>query len=513
LAKAGTADRKLADEKGLYLLVTTNGSKLWRLKYRLNGKEKKLALGSYPDVGLKDAHDRRDIARKAAEAGSDPAAAKREARIARHFAAANTFGAIAEEYIAKLEAEKRAAVTVAKTKWLLGKLSPSLGTRPIAEITPHELLAVLKATERAGHLETARRLRSFSSRVLRYAVVTARATVDPAQPLLGALVAPTAKHHSAIIDPVAFGGLLRAIEASSGQPVTTLALRFTAHVFQRPGEVRQAEWSEIDFDKAIWTIPAARMKQRQAHRVPLSVHAIAVLREAQGLSGDGRYVFPKLGSPLKPMCGNAINQALRRMGYGMGQRTDARSSVGTERPLVPLHRHGPELRWRLCGGRACPSWLGDHRADARHLQARIRRGGSALFYPHSFRDMLVRHAMALNLPPEARKAWSQNLGHSDVLTTFTRYGSVPSNRQGELIRALTSPDTTDATDKALAAQLAAMINAHRRAVCQRLYRGRADRVGRTTTPKRPGCLSWKPPPKLGVHHLMPIESMSMCTGL
>ena len=321
LTKAGTADRKLADEKGLYLLVTTNGSKLWRLKYRLNGKEKKLALGSYPDVGLKEARDRRNTARKAAEAGSDPAAAKREARIARHFAAANTFGAIAEEYIAKLEAEKKAPVTVAKTRWLLGKLSPSLGTRPIAEITPHELLAVLKATERAGHLETARRLRSFSSRVFRYAVVTARATVDPAQPLLGALVAPTAKHHSAIIDPVAFGGLLRAIEAYSGQPVTTLALRFTAHVFQRPGEVRQAEWSEIDFDKAIWTIPAARMKQRQAHRVPLSVQAIAVLREAQGLSGDGRYVFPKLGSPLKPMCENAINQALRRMGYGKDDMT------------------------------------------------------------------------------------------------------------------------------------------------------------------------------------------------
>lgn len=321
LAKAGNVDRKITDEKGLYLLVTTGGSKLWRFKYRLNGKEKKLSLGSYPDVGLKEARERRDTARKTAEAGNDPAAAKRDARIAKQFAAANTFGAIADEYIAKLEAEKKAAVTVAKTRWLLSKLSPSLGTRPIAEITPHELLAVLKATERAGHLETARRLRSFSSRVFRYAVVTARATVDPAQPLQGALVAPIAKHHAAIIDPAAFGGLLRAIEAYSGQPVTTLALRFTSHVFQRPGEVRQAEWCEIDFEKAIWTIPAARMKQRQAHRVPLSGQAVAVLREAQGLSGDGRYVFPKLGSPLKPMCENAINGALRRMGYGKDDMT------------------------------------------------------------------------------------------------------------------------------------------------------------------------------------------------
>jgi integrase len=320
-AKAGDADRKIADDKGLYLLVTASGSKLWRLKYRIDGKEKKLSLGSYPEVGLKEARDRRDAGRKAAEAGSDPAAAKREARIARQFAAGNTFGAIAEEYILKLEAEQRAAITIAKTRWLMSKLSPSLGKRPITEITPHELLAVLRASERKGHRETARRMRSFASRVFRYAVITARATVDPAQPLQGALVAPTVTHHAAIIEPVAFGGLLRAIEVYSGQPVTTLALRLSAHVFQRPGEIRQAEWSEIDFDKAVWTIPAARMKQRQAHRVPLSAQAIAILREAQALSGGGRYVFPKLGSLLKPMCENAINQALRRMGYGKDDMT------------------------------------------------------------------------------------------------------------------------------------------------------------------------------------------------
>lgn len=320
-AKPGDVDRKLADEKGLYLLVTAGGSKLWRLKYRIDGKEKKLALGSYPEVGLKEARARRDAARTAAEAGSDPAAAKREARIARQFSAANTFGAIAEEYIVKLEAENKADVTLAKTRWLLSKFSPSLGKRPIAEITPHELLAVLRAAERKGHRETARRLRSFASRVFRYAVITARASADPAQPLQGALVAPTVTHHAAIIDPVAFGGLLRSIDSYSGQPVTTLALRFTAHVFQRPGEVRKAEWSEIDFDKAVWTIPAARMKQRQAHRVPLSSQAVAALREVQALSGDGRYVFPKLGSPLKPMCENAINGALRRMGYGKDDMT------------------------------------------------------------------------------------------------------------------------------------------------------------------------------------------------
>ena len=321
LAKAGGSDRKLADGKGLYLLVTATGSKLWRLKYRIDGKEKKLALGSYPEVGLKQARARRDAARQSAQAGNDPSIAKREDRIAKRIAAANTFAGIADEYIAKLEAEGKAPVTIAKTRWLLTKMSPALGTRPIAEISPHELLAVLKKVERSGQRETARRLRSFSSRVFRYAVATARATVDPAQPLQGALVSPIAKHHAAITDPIAFGQLLRSIETYSGQPVTKLALRFTPHVYQRPGEVRKAEWSEINFDKALWTIPAERMKQRQPHRVPLSEQALEILREAAELSGGGRYIFPKFGSPLKPMCENAVNGALRRLGYGPDDMT------------------------------------------------------------------------------------------------------------------------------------------------------------------------------------------------
>lgn len=315
-ATAGTKDRKLADDKGLYLLVTAGGSKLWRFKFRIDGKEKKLALGAYPDVSLKDARAARDLARKSVQAGGDPAATKREERATKRTAAGNTFGGIAGEYIAKLEAESKADVTIAKAYWLLSKLSPALSTRPITEITPAELLAVLRKSEKAGQRETARRLRSFASRVFRYAVATARASTDPAQPLAGALIAPKAKHHSAITDPIQFGALLRSIDEYSGQPVTKLALRFSALVYQRPGEVRQAEWSEIDLDDAVWTIPASRMKQRQPHRVPLSRQAIAILREAEALSGGGRFVFPKLGSALKPMCENAVNGALRRMGYG-----------------------------------------------------------------------------------------------------------------------------------------------------------------------------------------------------
>lgn len=305
----------------LYLLVKASGSKLWRPKYRIDGKEKKLSLGSYPEVGLKEARDRRDAGRKAAEAGNDPAAAKREAANCSAVRSRQYFWCDRRGIHSEAGGRAEAAITIAKTRWLLSKLSPSLGKRPITEITPHELLAVLRASERKGHRETARRMRSFASRVFRYAVITARATVDPAQPLHGALVAPVVTHYAAIIEPVALGGLLRAIEAYSGQPVTTLALCFSANVFQLPGEIRQVEWSEIDFDKAVWTIPATRMKQRQAHRVPLSAQAITTLREAQALSGGGRYVFPKLGSPLKPMCENAINQALRRMGYGKDEMT------------------------------------------------------------------------------------------------------------------------------------------------------------------------------------------------
>lgn len=191
-AKAGDKDRKLADGRGLYLLITPVGSKLWRLKFRTDGKERKLSLGRYPEMSLKDARLACEAARSIKQAGADPARAKREERAANRLSAGNTFGAIADEYIAKLEAEQRADVTIAKTRWLLGKLSPSLGKRPIKDITPHELLLVLRKSESAGHRETARRLRSFASRVFRYAVATARASHDPAQPLAGALVSPVA---------------------------------------------------------------------------------------------------------------------------------------------------------------------------------------------------------------------------------------------------------------------------------------------------------------------------------
>lgn len=320
-AKTKAKNWKLSDERGLYLLVTAGGSKLWRFKYRFNGKEKKLAFGRFPELALKDARTRRDAARALIEAGLDPSQVKKDARIATMLGVSNTFSAIAEEYIHRAEQEGRAQPTLAKARWLLALLSPAIGSRPIADITPHELLSALKKIEEAGKRETANRMRSFASRVFRYAVVTARATQDPAHLLQGALIPPSIRNHAAITDPNTLGALLRAIDGFSGQPATLFALRLTPHVFQRPGEIRQMEWAEIDFDKAVWSIPGRRMKQREAHRVPLSKQGLAILRDQQALSGNGRYVFPSIRTPSRPMSENTINGALRRLGYGSDEMT------------------------------------------------------------------------------------------------------------------------------------------------------------------------------------------------
>lgn len=320
-AKPGPKPVKLSDERGLFLLVQPSGGKLWRLKYRIAGKEKKLSLGRYPDVALKEARERCAEARKLIAAGIDPSEKRRADRLDATIKAANTFKAVADEYIDKTEKEGRAAVTVGKARWLLSLLEPALGSRPVDEISPAELLAALKKIEARGHLETARRMRSLASRVFRFAVSTARATADPAAALRGALVAPVATHHAAILDPKAVGGLLRAIDGYDGQPMTKLALQLAPHVFVRPGELRQAEWTEIDLDAGIWKISASKMKMRQPHSVPLSWQAIGILRAAQALTGRHRYVFASLYPGKRPMSENTINAALRRLGYAGDEMT------------------------------------------------------------------------------------------------------------------------------------------------------------------------------------------------
>jgi integrase len=320
-AKHGPKPIKLFDERGLFLLLQPSGGKLWRLKYRILGKEKKLSLGVYPDVTLKEARKRRDEARTLLANGSDPASVKLEQTRSARRNAANTFKAIADEFIDKSAKEGRAAVTIKKTRWLLSLLENDLGNRPITEITPADLLEALQKVESKGHLETARRMRSFAGRVFRYAVATSRATADPSNLLRGALVAPKVTHHSAILEPKAVGELLRAIDGYQGQPLTCLALKLTPHVFVRPGELRRAEWQEFDLEKAIWTIPAEKMKMRDPHVVPLSLQALELLESAKVISEGQQYVFSSLYPGNRPMSENTINASLRRLGYSGKEMT------------------------------------------------------------------------------------------------------------------------------------------------------------------------------------------------
>lgn len=320
-AKPKEKPYKVTDAQGLYLLVNPRGSKLWRVKYRMNGVERKLALGSYPEITLAEARAARDAARRQLAHAVDPNVAKRQARIEASIRASNSFATVAEELIDKKTREGLAEPTLEKMRWFVKLLGPDFGKRPVTDITPQELLHELRKHERRGRLETANLLRSFASRVFRYAVATARAERDPAQLLIGALTTAKVKHFAAITDPNEFGALLRAIDDYQGDPSVMFALRLAPHVFQRPGELRQMEWAEIDFQKAVWTIPITKMKMRQPHAVPLSRQTLAILNEMRSLSGSGRYVFPSIRTRARPISDNTINAALRRMGYSKEQMT------------------------------------------------------------------------------------------------------------------------------------------------------------------------------------------------
>jgi len=320
-AKPREKDWKLADERGLYLLVTCRGSKLWRVKFRVNGKEKKLSLGVYPDISLKDARRLRDEARASKAGGVDPAREKKALKLVAKLGAANSFEKIASEYIDKMADEGLSDATLTKARWFLDHLRGPIGNVPITDVTPHEIFVMLKAVERTGKRETANRVRSFASRVFRYAVATGRAAADPAHVLRGSLATPIVKHHAAITDKSELVGLLRAIEGYSGELATICALKLTPHLFQRPGEVRQMQWDELDLGRAIWTIPDHRMKQRQAHTLPLSRQSVVMLRDVQRLTGNGKFVFPSVRSNDRPMSENTINGALRRIGFTGSEMT------------------------------------------------------------------------------------------------------------------------------------------------------------------------------------------------
>jgi integrase len=318
---------KLFDSGGLYLEISTAGGKYWRWKYRFAGKEKRLAFGVYPEVGLKAARKKRDDARYQLGKGIDPAQARKAEKIS--LAGAESFEAIAREWHAKFSPGWVASHGDRILRRMEIDIFPWLGKRPIAEIKAPELLAVLRRIESRGAQETAHRAMQNCGQVFRYAVATGRAERNPTGDLRGALPPPKEKHHASIIEPKRVAELLRAIDSYRGFFATRCALQLAPLVFVRPGELRKAQWPEIDFDKGEWRIPAERMKMREQHIVPLSHQAVELLRDLEPLTNRAIpsrpnapcYVFPSARTRERPMSENAILAALRRMGYAKDEMT------------------------------------------------------------------------------------------------------------------------------------------------------------------------------------------------
>jgi integrase len=319
-----TAQKKtvrLFDGRGLYLEIAPTGSRWWRFKYRFAGKEKRISLGVYPDVGLKKARDRRDEMRKLVADGIDPSAARKLQKLMALDAAANTFAAVAREWFEKHSANWEASYSVKLLARLEANIFPWLGDRPIRDIKPPELLSVLRRVESRGVLETAHRLMNYCGNIYRYAVATGRAERDISSDLRGALPPSTPQHHASVTDPEGVAALLRAIDGYRGSNVTRYALQLAPLVFVRPGELRKAEWSEIDLEAGEWRIPPGRMKMKTKHIVPLSSQAVAILRTLQPLTGKGHYVFPSARSRERCMSENTVNGALRRLGWSGSEMT------------------------------------------------------------------------------------------------------------------------------------------------------------------------------------------------
>jgi len=292
------------------------GSKLWRMAYRFEGKQKLLAIGTYPETSLALARERRLEAKGLLSEGIDPNAHMR-AEKARHRALSeDTFANIAGELIAKGEKDGLSQRTLDKKRWVIDLALPDLGKRPITEIDAAEILKVLRKVEAKGNYETARRMRSTIGQVFRYAIATARASNDPTFALRGALVAPRTSHMAALTDRDGFAGLVKAIWAyDAGTPETRAALKLMAILYPRPGELRQARWDEFDLKAGVWTIPKERMKMRREHVKPLPPHAIEVLKELRALKPESDLVFPSAWVQGKPISENTLNTALRRMGF------------------------------------------------------------------------------------------------------------------------------------------------------------------------------------------------------
>lgn len=327
-AKQGPKPVRLFDGGGLYLEVSVAGTKLWRWKYRHDGKEKRLSFGMYPETGLKEARDRCVAARKLHGAGVDPGAARKAEKASRVDSERGSFEAVAREWVATIHEAKVSAGHSARTLIRFEQdVFPWVGRLSISALTAPMLLDVLRRVEARGAIETAHRIKDSCSQVFRYGIASGRCERDPAADLRGALKPVHTKHMAAVTDPKEVGDLLRAIDAYTGFPATRAALSLAPLVFQRPGNLRAMEWAEVDFDDAMWTIPAAKMKRTvndktngDPHSVPLSRQALKILREIRPLTGHARHVFPSVRGGDRPMSDMTLNGALQRMGFDT--RTD-----------------------------------------------------------------------------------------------------------------------------------------------------------------------------------------------
>jgi integrase len=316
-AKAKEKPYKLFDERGLFLLVTPTGSRLWRVKYHVSGREKLLSLGDYRDVPLKRAREKRDELRRQLADGIDPSAQGRADQLAN----ASTLRAVGDEWLA-LQKKTLAPNTyeIAHGR-LTNMLYPSLGSMPISQIKAPDLLALLRRIESRGTHETAHRARALFGRVARYAIATGRAQRDVSVDLRGALAPVAKRHFPAITEPRRIGELLRAIDGYAGHVPTEYALKLAPLLFVRPGELRGARWKEFDLDVAEWRIPGERMKMGREHVVPLASQVVTLLRSLQEITGRGEYVFPSLRAPSRPISDNTLNAALRRLGFAQDEMT------------------------------------------------------------------------------------------------------------------------------------------------------------------------------------------------
>jgi len=328
-AKPGAKPVKLFDERGLFLIVTPAGGKWWRFRYKFDDKEKLLSLGVYPDVGLKDARQRRDDARKLLANGIDPGENRKAMKAVKQDRAANSFEVITREWYGKHApnwAEHHGDRIIRRFE---RDIFPWIGGRTIADVTAPELLATMRSIENRGALETAHRALGNCGQVFRYAIATGRATRDPSRDLRGALPPVKGEHFAAVTEPIQAAELLRTLDGYQGTLTVACALRLAPLVFVRPGELRNAEWADIDLDAAEWRYHVT--KTNSYHIVPLATQAVTILHELHALTGTGRYVFPGARSNRRPMSDNAILAAMRRMGIskdemsGHGFRAMART--------------------------------------------------------------------------------------------------------------------------------------------------------------------------------------------